>query len=67
MIILVTHHAQILNVVVHLWAKCVFPRERLRKGYDFSILNFRDTGAFQNFPDTHVSISFYQSEPPGIS
>ena len=43
----------------------MFGREMLRKGYDFSIINFRDMGAFQNCTDTHVNIGFYQSEPPG--
>ncbi len=28
-------------------------------------MNFRDMGAFQNFPDTHDNIGFYQLEPPG--
>ncbi len=63
--ILMTHHAHILDVVVHLWVKGVFRRERVRKGCDFSILNFRDISAFQNFPDTHVNIGFHQSEPRG--
>ncbi len=67
MFILVTCHAQILDLVVYLWDKGVLHRERLRKGCNFSIMNFRDMGAFQNFPDTHVNIGFYQSEPPGVS
>ncbi len=64
-LILVIYHVQIFGLVVHLWAKGVFGRGRLRKGYDFSIKNFRDMAAFQNCPDTHVNIAFYQSEPPG--
>ncbi len=51
--------------MVHLWVKGVFRGERLRKGCDFSTMNFRDMGTFQNFPDMHVNIGFYQSEPPG--
>ncbi len=62
--ILETHQAQILDQVVHLWVKGAFLIERLRKGCDSSIINFRDMGAFLNHPDMHVNIGFYQSEPP---
>ncbi len=64
MLILVTHYAQILDLVVHLWDKGVFSRGRLRKGCDIPIMNFRNMGPFQNFLDTHVNIGFYQSDPP---
>ncbi len=46
LLILLTYHAQILALVVHLWDKGEFLRERLRKGCDSSIKNFRDMGAF---------------------
>ncbi len=36
MLNLVTHQAQILDLVVHLWVKGVFLKKRLRKGCDFS-------------------------------
>ncbi len=63
--IIVPYHAQILNLVVHLCGKGLFLREKLRKGCDSSIINFRDMGAFQNLPDAHVNIGFYLSDPPG--
>ncbi len=64
LLILLTLHIQILDLVVHLWVKDAFLRERLRKGCDSSIMNFRDMGAFRNPPNTHVNIGFYLSDPP---
>ncbi len=58
-IILMLIHSEILNLVVHLRDKGVFRTEMLRKGCDISIMNFRDTSAFQNSPDTHVNKGFY--------
>ncbi len=58
MVILGTHYAQVLDLEVHKlhpWVKGVFRRERLRKWCDFSMMNFRGMGAFQNFLDTHVN------------
>ena len=61
----VTFHAKTLDWVVHLWVKGALPKERLRKGCDSSIVNFRYMGAFQNLPNMHANIVFYPSEPPG--
>ena len=52
--------------MVHLGVKGLVPRERLRKGCDSSIMNFRDMGAFQKLPNVYFDIGFYLSEPPGI-
>ncbi len=62
-----TYQAQILDLVVHLWVSGVFLQKRLRIGCDFSIMSFRDIGAFPNLPDTHFNIGFYLSDhSPGF-
>ncbi len=68
LLILFMYNAKkILDVMVHQWVKDAIQRERLRKGCDSSIMNFRDMGAFQNLLNTHVNIDLNLSVPPGVS
>ena len=41
-------------------------QERLRKGRNSFIMNFRDKGPLENLPDTHGNICFDLSDPWGV-
>ena len=63
--IIVPYHAHILNLVVHLWAKGLFLRERLRKGCDSSIIiTPRVSEGCNSFDIVCLSVSLCPSHSP---